>query len=344
MPVSTAPRMLQILFLSVSVLIPLSTSTMADDIVLVWNQNSEPNVAGYKVYYGIASRNYGPPIDVKNTTTCTISGLGPETYYFAATAYTDSGFESSYSKEVSYSTLPFALIAVGGGFSTALTLSNPGAETLEGSLLLIDSSGSPLTADIVELDTGPQTSPGGILARVSGSSVGFTVAPNSTRAFSVAPLTPGDIITTGWAKVIYSDGPMEGTATLQLVEDGITKSIMGIRAGLIAANASFPVGNDGAPSQYVGLSVVNPNDQDINIRIIAFDADGIMLDSIRPQELNPLRSHQQVAKYLHEYLQARPFFKGSVALVSQGGQKFVVTAALQDRGLYTIIPVVPFFP
>ncbi len=317
---------------------------MPDDVLLVWNPSSEPGVVGYKVYYGRASRTYGTPIDVKNNTSYTISGLGPETYYFAATAYTESGIESNYSKEVRFSTLPFAFIAVGAGYSTALTISNTGTDTVEGSLLLTDSSGSPLEADLAELSEGQQTEPGSSPVNMFGSSVGFTVTPNSSKVLSIGPLTPGGVMTAGWAKVVYSGGPVSGSAAVQFTEGGITKPIMGIPAGLIAASAFFAVEYDSRLSRYVGISLVNPNDEDISIQVYLFGMNGNMLDIVRPPELNPVRSHQQVRTYLHEVFRSHPFFRGSAALISQGGRRFVVTAALQDGDVYTTIPVVPLFP
>ncbi len=62
-----------------------------------------PVVAGYKVHYGIASRNYPSTIEVGNTTSTTVPNLQDGvTYYFAVTAYDSSGRESPYSNEVSY--------------------------------------------------------------------------------------------------------------------------------------------------------------------------------------------------------------------------------------------------
>lgn len=72
--------------------------------VLTWEANTEADLAGYKVYTGTASGEYGPPIDVGLTATPqspthTIE-LADGTYYFAVTAYDDSGNESGYSNEV----------------------------------------------------------------------------------------------------------------------------------------------------------------------------------------------------------------------------------------------------
>lgn len=70
---------------------------------LEWDPNSESDLAGYRMYVGTASGEYGEPIDVGLTTTYTVTGLLPgRTYYFAVTAYNTSGLESGKSNEVSY--------------------------------------------------------------------------------------------------------------------------------------------------------------------------------------------------------------------------------------------------
>jgi hypothetical protein len=65
------------------------------------------DLAGYNVYYGTASGNYSQSIDAGNTTTYTVANLaGGLTYYFAVTAYDNSGNESEFSNEVSNTTQP----------------------------------------------------------------------------------------------------------------------------------------------------------------------------------------------------------------------------------------------
>lgn len=77
----------------------------AESVSLRWDANSEPDVSGYKVYYGTNSGVYFASVDVGNTTTTTIGNLAPGvTYYFAATAYNTSRLESDRSNEVSYRT------------------------------------------------------------------------------------------------------------------------------------------------------------------------------------------------------------------------------------------------
>ena len=86
--------------LLLSVLI-LPCITRAASVTLAWDPNTDPDLAGYKIYYGFASRDYSFCVDVANYTSCVISGLEPgETYYFAATAYDLSSNESDFSEEV----------------------------------------------------------------------------------------------------------------------------------------------------------------------------------------------------------------------------------------------------
>jgi hypothetical protein len=74
----------------------------ASALTLAWDPNGEPDLAGYKIYYGTESADYDFVIDVWNTTYFTVTGLASETrYYFALTAYDIWGNESDFSDEVS---------------------------------------------------------------------------------------------------------------------------------------------------------------------------------------------------------------------------------------------------
>ena len=56
------------------------------------------DLAGYRIYYGTSSGNYTQSINAGNVTTYTVSNLtAGTTYYFVATAYDTSGYESGYS-------------------------------------------------------------------------------------------------------------------------------------------------------------------------------------------------------------------------------------------------------
>jgi hypothetical protein len=81
----------------------------AQSVTLAWNPSADTNIAGYKVYYGVASRTYTNVVNVGKATNATIPGLvEATTYYFTATAYNILGLESDFSNEASY-TIPTAL-------------------------------------------------------------------------------------------------------------------------------------------------------------------------------------------------------------------------------------------
>src|SRR5437870_2842846 len=74
----------------------------AAQITLAWDPNTEPDLAGYTLYYGTSSRSYQFSVYVGNRTSYSLAGLlEGQIYYFAVTAYNLSGIESGFSNEVS---------------------------------------------------------------------------------------------------------------------------------------------------------------------------------------------------------------------------------------------------
>ena len=75
-------------------------------LTLIWHRNPEPNIAGYKVYYGRISGDYTL---VKTVTKIRRAALWPRTRigvrgrnraYFAVAAYNTAGVEGELSEEV----------------------------------------------------------------------------------------------------------------------------------------------------------------------------------------------------------------------------------------------------
>ena len=84
-------------------LLILSTNGFAAPITLAWDAVSDPDLAGYKIYYGYGSRQYSVNVKVGNSTTAKLSGLDEaQIYYLTVTAYDTSGNESGFSNEVKY--------------------------------------------------------------------------------------------------------------------------------------------------------------------------------------------------------------------------------------------------
>ena len=70
-------------------------------VTLQWDANPEPDIAGYTVYYGTASRTYPQSTNVGNVTLATVYGLtNGTTWFFAVTASNTNKLESDFSNEV----------------------------------------------------------------------------------------------------------------------------------------------------------------------------------------------------------------------------------------------------
>lgn len=114
---SSVLSVLLVLFVGV-LIFPANLS--AQVVKLAWEQSASTDVAGYKIYYKAASSELpldgiealeGPsPIDVGNTTSCTLSEL-PEgyVYYFRASAYDSTEQESELSNLATSKWIPATL-------------------------------------------------------------------------------------------------------------------------------------------------------------------------------------------------------------------------------------------
>lgn len=77
-------------------------STTTGSVALSWIANTEPDLAGYKVYIGTQSQLYNPPITLGPVTAYNAANLtSGRTYYFCVSAFDSAGNESPCSTEVS---------------------------------------------------------------------------------------------------------------------------------------------------------------------------------------------------------------------------------------------------
>ena len=96
-----------LLFLLVALLVSLAIWLISGkstvNVKLAWYTSPNPRVAGYKIYYCRTNWEQVAVIDVGNTIEYTVTGLeAGVTYRFAATAYGQTGEESSLFREVVY--------------------------------------------------------------------------------------------------------------------------------------------------------------------------------------------------------------------------------------------------
>ena len=99
-------RILWVLITAALLLGICPVAATAGSLSLAWDDNTEADLAGYKVYIGTASQTFSQIVDVGHVTAFTVTDLQEgETYYSAVTAYDIYMNESDFSNEVS-TTIP----------------------------------------------------------------------------------------------------------------------------------------------------------------------------------------------------------------------------------------------
>src|SRR2546422_1037564 len=75
----------------------------AQSVTLAWDPNLEPDVVGYRLYYGESSTNLSQMLDAGNATNATVSSLlAGHTYYFGVRAYDSAGLVSDFSNQIQF--------------------------------------------------------------------------------------------------------------------------------------------------------------------------------------------------------------------------------------------------
>jgi len=196
----------------------------AATVLVTWNANSESDLGGYKVKYGLSPGVHGTVVDAGTATSATISGLtSGATYYFVVTAYDLSANESAPSVEVVADlsvanatptvTAPADRTVEATGTLTAVTLGSATASDPEdGSLTAVPSTTGPFALGTTTV-TWTATDSGGLTATdtqtvtVRDTAAPTVTAPSDRTAEATGALTPVNI----------------GTATAtDLVDGGLT--------------------------------------------------------------------------------------------------------------------------
>ena len=238
----------------------------------------------------------------------------------------------------------FPQIAIGGGFSTSITLVNTGSDVLNGNLILTKSDGTPMDATLSSKSAASTAAVGS--GPVLAAATSITIPAGGARFIEAAPLNASDPTAAGWARVESTGGALNGVATFQVTSGSLLTSVAGVLSADGTDVATIPVDDDAAQGRFTGYAVANHEDNDVNIRIIVVDANGVPVGQpIRPSQLNPLRPKNHIARFLFQDLNDPNLkFQGSMVLIADGGRKFAVVALVQNSGaagnLYAAIPVI----
>jgi uncharacterized repeat protein (TIGR02543 family) len=209
----------------------------AGQITLAWDSSTDPNIAGYKVYYGTASRSYPTAVDVGNQTSCTIANLsGGMAYYFAATEYDKSGQESGYSNEVVFSPAPsctFSLSPAASSFNSTGGAGTVGVTTQAGCAWTAISNASWLVITSNSSGAGNGTLNYSVLSNPNGTS--------RTGTVSVAgkTLTVSQSAVSQYSLTVGKAGNGNGTVTVNPSGNTFTGGTVVTLTGTPDANSAF---------------------------------------------------------------------------------------------------------
>lgn len=182
-------------FLASSCLFITVIQAHAAQATLAWDANTEPALAGYKVYWGTVSKNYSWSADAGSQTAYTVPDLSAgATYYFAATAYDSARAESSFSNETThtvpatctYNVSPASQVSGAGGGTGSVTVTSAGTcswtTSNSSSWISITSGASGTGNGTVKYSVSPNT---GTTSRTAGLTIAgniFTVTQSAAQA------------------------------------------------------------------------------------------------------------------------------------------------------------------
>jgi hypothetical protein len=236
----------------------LTGSVHSAQVTLAWDPNTEPDIAGYRIYYGLASDQYSSSVDVGNQTSYTVASLADgQTYYFAATAYDRYGDESDFSNELAlnipvpctYMVSPTSQsFAPGGGPGTLAVTTRAGCSWTALSndpWLIITSNGSSTgngTANYSALSNSSDSTRTGTLT-VAGQSITITQTGISTYIITASAGSNGAISPQGSVTVnsggnqTFTITPATNYKVADVKVDGVSQgSITSYTFSSVAAN------------------------------------------------------------------------------------------------------------
>jgi len=223
-------------------------------------------------------------------------------------------------------TVIFPQIADGGGYQTTITLSNPGQDTVTGTLLFYTPSG---TAWSLSVNSSVN------------SQFAFSIPGSGSKRF----VTSGaGSIATGWASVESID-TLSGVATYEIRSGGkLTESVGVLGTGPIK-RFTVPLERDSESTFGVGLALANTGSDPLTVNLWVMDEAGEVIQTSSDSDYQNIPAHGYVAKFASQAFPSLPSdFKGTLmGEVSGEGAMAVISLILKD-GVQSAVPVTDFSP
>lgn len=157
----------------------MSAVHASQSITLGWDLDADPQITGYRLYYGTASGSYTQSLDVGDLNTVTLLSLaGGNTYYAVVTSYNTAGAESLPSDEVSFNVATNSVPMV--------SLASPGSTINGPATITLSASASADNASIIRVEFYAGSSKLGVATTAPYSVVWNSAQPGNYNLSAVA--------------------------------------------------------------------------------------------------------------------------------------------------------------
>jgi len=222
-------------------------------------------------------------------------------------------------------TLLLPHLAVGGGYTTTITILAGGTAVNASHLALRDQNGNPLV-----VRTGQS---------LPWSEATFNVAQYGSQIWELESLDPSGQAQVGSATIEYdgSQGTLYGVATYEFRYEGFLLTTVGVIGSQPLTGVSIPVDSDDRQDRYSGFAIANPAAEDLDLTVTLFDTGGKQVNRF------PLRVTKlgQTARFLHQLVPSASRFRGMMVIKSATGGQFAAVALSQRSGIFASVPVIP---
>src|SRR5438445_26476 len=228
----------RILILCVIVFLLGTASTLrAATVTAMWDPNTESDLAGYKLSYGLQSGVYTTTIDVGNVTSWPLTLTDGLRYYFAVQAYNTSGAISPFSAEVFADIGPptiASLSPTSGAVGTPVTITGTIFDPIQGTST-VTFNGTVATPTSWSATSIVVPVPA---AATTGNGVAFTVTPKITTLVPTSGAAGTPVTITG-----TTFGATQGTSTVTFNGSAATPTSWSASSIVVPVPAAATTGN-----------------------------------------------------------------------------------------------------
>jgi hypothetical protein len=224
------------------------------------------------------------------------------------------------------SVLYFPQFAIGGGYTTNLSLLNVSNEATNVMMTFTNPRGDPLTVNGV-------LSTGGIVG--TNYVLYISIPAHGVRDITLTDPAGGTTVSSGWIKV-ESNGRLEGIATYRYAPYGAPTALVGVLPANVSSSVRIPINNSWNLAREAAFAIANTGASTINVTLYFYDAEGYR---VRTVDLDPLPAKRQISNYFWQLFEGSKDLEGSVVISSPDGQ-FAAISVGYDQNLVTATPVI----